>query len=139
MGSDPSLRSALRLFQFCEKELEEIAADVLPGSASLDEPLGTFSATVLIRLLHSKVLEDLWRERSAIAYRNATGYLRQEHVTADGHVGVVDIGWLGKASGSLVEIVEADAPGKQVTCYFTGGLVGAGSDSAPTPSRALHG
>ncbi len=63
-----------------------------------------------------------------------TGYLRQEGLLADATAGVVDIGWLGKASGALATVAEAEGAG--IRCYFAGGLVGAGSVSAPSGSRA---
>ena len=51
-----------------------------------------------------------------------------------GGVGLVDIGWHGAASASLVSI--AAAQGTQVRCYFAGGLCGRESLAAPLDSRA---
>ena len=51
-----------------------------------------------------------------------------------GEVGLVDIGWHGAASASLVGI--AAAQGTRVRCYFAGGLCGRESLAAPQDSRA---
>ena len=133
-GPHRSVRTMLSAFQLTDDELKSVAEDVRSVSQSLDEQLGEASGEVLMRLSRSSVLHALWNEHATAAYRNTARYIRQEKLLSDGSVGVVDIGWLGKASGALVEIAEAE--GASVTCYFAGGLVGDGSDSAPSGSRA---
>ena len=129
-----SLRSMLRSFQLSEDELQHVAGAVLPTGRSQDEQLGDSADEVVARLLRSSLVRSLWSEHATVAYRNTTAYLRQEGLLSDGSGGVVDIGWLGKASGALVTIAEAE--GADVRCYFAGGLGGTGSISAPSDSRA---
>jgi hypothetical protein len=129
-----SLRSMLRSFQLSEDELQSVADSILPTGPSLDEQLGKSSGAVIGQLLQSSILRSLWVEHATIAYRNTTHYLRQEGMLADEPVGLVDIGWLGKAAGALATVAEAE--GTSIRCYFAGGLVGADSTSAPPGSRA---
>jgi hypothetical protein len=125
----------LRPFQLSESQLQRLADVALPAGRSLDEQLRESSDEVTARLVQSSLLRSFWYERAEIAYRNTTNYLRQEGLLAGASVGIVDVGWLGKASGALAGIVEAE--GTTVRCYFTGGLVGAESISAPSGSRAF--
>jgi hypothetical protein len=62
-------------------------------------------------------------------------YLGQEGMFSGKRPGLVDIGWHGAASASLVRI--AAAQGANVLCYFAGGLCGRGSAIAPQDSRAF--
>ena len=136
LGTDTgqSLRSLLRSFQLSEDELQSLANAVLPEDHSPDEQLGESSDAVIGQLLQSSLLRSLWSEHATVAYQNTIHYLRQEGLLADTSVGVLDIGWLGKASGALATVAEAE--GASIRCYFAGGLVGAESVSAPSGSRA---
>ena len=73
--------------------------------------------------------------QATAAYEATVGYLRQERMFGGGRVGLVDIGWLGHASASLVAVAAAQET--QVRCYFAGGLCGRGSERAPRDSRAF--
>ena len=132
--SGQSLRTMLRLFQLSDEESRAIADAVLPPGASIDDQLDECSSQVAERLAQLPLLRSLWTERSAAAHRNTLLYLRQEGLLTKESVGLVDIGWLGRASGALAAIAEGE--GSSVRCYFAGGLAGAGSTAAPTDSRA---
>ncbi len=132
--SGQSLRTMLRLFQLSEEESGAVADAVLPSGLSLDDPIDDSSGQITERLTQLPLLRSLWTERSALAHRNTVLYLEQEGLLTDESVGLVDIGWLGRASGALAAIAEAE--GSTLRCYFAGGLAGAGSASAPADSRA---
>jgi hypothetical protein len=102
---------------------------------SVDAPLGDRLAAVIEALAGSSAVQSLVRARAEAAHQATVSYLRQEQMFSGGRVGLVDIGWHGAASASLVTI--AAAQGTSVRCYFAGGLCGRGSVVAPEDSRAF--
>ena len=85
-------------------------------------------------LAGSEGLRSLARSRASAAHDATVAYLRQEKMFDGGQVGLVDIGWHGAASASLVRIAATQET--QVRCYFAGGLCGRESLAAPEDSRA---
>ena len=117
-------------------ELDD-AAVAAPGAVAgvpADRPLGEQLTAVIDALAGSPGLRSLAQSRAKAAHDATVAYLRQERMFDGGEVGLVDIGWHGAASASLVSI--AAAQGTHVRCYFAGGLCGRESLAAPQDSRA---
>jgi FMN phosphatase YigB (HAD superfamily) len=117
-------------------EIDDAAAaapDVVAGVPA-DAPLGERLTAVIDALAGAPGLRSLARSRAKAAHDATLAYLRQEGVLGGGQAGLVDIGWHGAASASLVRI--AAAQGADVRCYFAGGLCGRESLVAPEDSRA---
>jgi FMN phosphatase YigB (HAD superfamily) len=115
----------------------EVVASVAPEAVSgipAHTPLGEQLIPVIDALVGSPRLRTLALSRARAAHSATVAYLRQEKVFDGGRVGLVDIGWHGAASASLVSI--AAAQGTHVLCYFAGGLCGPKSTGAPPDSRA---
>jgi hypothetical protein len=128
-----SLKETLRgLLGDLDIAAEEVAAitDVSP-----DARLGDQMTAVIDTLVNSPEFQSLALERAKKAYEATMGYLFQEKMFSGGRVGLVDIGWQGAASASLVAM--AAQQGTDVLCYFAGGLCGAGARVAPEDSRAF--
>jgi hypothetical protein len=90
---------------------------------------------VINTLADSLSFQALALARAKLEYEETVAYLRQEKIFSGVRPGLVDIGWHGAASASLVTI--AAAQGTNVVCYFAGGLCGQKSVSAPEESRAF--
>jgi hypothetical protein len=129
-----TLRELLKRLDLSDEEMNAALADALPGAA-LDAPLGDRQAELVDALAASALVQSMARSRAAAAYESMVGYLRQEKMLSGRRVALVDIGWLGQSSASLVAV--AADQGTQVTCYFVGGLCGRGSEHAPRDSRAF--
>lgn len=127
-----SLKETLRgLLGDLDIAAEEVASIT---DAAPDVRLGDTMAEVVDTLVNSPQFQSLALERAKRAYEATTGYLTQEKMFNGGRVGLVDIGWQGAASASLVAI--ASKQGTDVSCYFAGGLCGVGAKAAPRDSRA---
>jgi FMN phosphatase YigB (HAD superfamily) len=100
----------------------------------VDAPLGEQLTAVIDALARSPGFLSLARSRAKAAHDATVAYLRQEGMFGGGQVGLVDIGWHGAASASLVRIAAAQET--DVRCYFAGGLCGQESLAAPEDSRA---
>jgi FMN phosphatase YigB (HAD superfamily) len=98
-------------------------------------PLGDRLAEVIDVLASSPTLQSLALARAKMAYEATVAYLHQEGMFSGAPAGLVDIGWHGAASASLVAI--AATQGAHVLCYFAGGLCGQRSAVAPQDSRAF--
>jgi FMN phosphatase YigB (HAD superfamily) len=110
-----------------------VAPDVV-GAVVADAPLGEQLTAVIDALVGSGGLRSLARSRAKAAHDATVAYLRQEGMFDGRHVGLIDIGWHGAASASLVRIAAAQET--DVRCYFAGGLCGRESLAAPQDSRA---
>jgi FMN phosphatase YigB (HAD superfamily) len=116
-------------------EQQAIQAEVAPD-LSLDAPLGERRDQLVNALVSSEDFRALVHTRAVAALERTTGYLRQEQMIGGAHrSALVDVGWLGHATRSLVAI--AADQGAEVLPYFTGGLAGHGSEFAPENSRAF--
>lgn len=126
------------LLSHLDLSVDESAAVMGPELASLpaDAPLRDRLTEVIDLLAGSPAFRSLALSRAETAYDATVAYLRQEGMFGGGRrAGLVDIGWHGAASASLVAI--AAAQGAEVLCYFAGGLCGQGSAVAPRDSRAF--
>jgi FMN phosphatase YigB (HAD superfamily) len=128
-----TLRNLLAQLDIEVDDAAAAAPDAITG-VSPDAPLGEQLAAVIDALAGSEGLRSLARSRASDAYDATVAYLRQEKMFDGGQVGLVDIGWHGAASASLVRIAAAQET--QVRCYFAGGLCGRESLAAPEDSRA---
>ena len=117
---------------------EELAA-VAPAAATTDvlpdTRLDGRLTAIIDALVSSPEFQSLALERAKKARETTTAYLAQEKMFSGGRVGLVDIGWHGAASASLVTI--ASEQGTDVSCYFAGGLCGPEAQAAPKDSRAF--
>ena len=129
-----TLRDLLAQLDLEAEEARRGLADSVPG-ISLDAPLGDRRSEVIDALVSSALIQSLAKSRATAAYEATVAYLRQEEMFSHNKVGLVDIGWLGHASASLIAV--AADQGAQVQCYFAGGLCGRGSQRAPKESRAF--
>ena len=125
------------LLSHLDLSVDETAA-VMPrelANLPVDAPLGDRLTETIDVLASSSALQSLALSRAELAHDATVGYLRQEGMFSGGRAGLVDIGWHGAASASLVAI--AAAQGAKVLCYFAGGLCGQESAVAPEDSRAF--
>ncbi len=128
-----SLKETLRgLLGDLDIAAEEVAAIT---DADPDALLGDQLTAVIDALVSSPGFQSLALERAKRAYEATMGYLTQEKMFDGSRVGLVDIGWAGAASASLVAM--AAQQGTDVLCYFAGGLCGSGARVAPEDSRAF--
>lgn len=149
MVADPEFPAALRrlfvqsrkvtlrnLLAQLDVEIDDAAAAAPDAVAGIpvDAPLGEQLTAVIDALVGSPGLRSLARSRAKAAHDGTVAYLRQEGMFDGSQVGLVDIGWHGAASASLVSIAAAEET--QVRCYFAGGLCGRESLAAPEDSRA---
>ena len=102
---------------------------------SLDAPLGGRLTAVVDGLAGAPEFQALALSRAKQAHEATVGYLSQQGMLGGGRAGLVDIGWHGAASASLVAL--AAAQGTEVRCYFAGGLCGHESSAAPPDSSAF--
>ena len=131
-------RDTLRgLLSPVDLDADEVALAVAQEAvnASPDAPLGDRVTTVIDALVDSELFQVLALSQARAAHEATVAYLNQEGMFSAGRPGLVDIGWNGAASASLVKI--AAAQGKNVVCYFAGGLCGRESIAAPSDSRAF--
>jgi FMN phosphatase YigB (HAD superfamily) len=112
--------------QIVAQELVDVSADTL---------LGERLTGVIDTLAASSSFQSLALSRARTEHEATVAYLRQEKMFSSSRPGLIDIGWHGAASSSLVKI--AAAQGTSVLCYFAGGLCGQESAAAPEDSRAF--
>ena len=105
------------------------------ADVSADAPLGDRLTKVADTLAASPLFQSLALSRAKAEYEATVAYLRQEKMFSGGRPGLVDVGWHGAASSSLVTIAAAQRT--NVLCYFAGGLCGQESADAPESSRAF--
>lgn len=129
-----TVRGLLGQVDLSAAEVAEVAGDALAG-VPLDTPLGEQLGTVIGALANSPEFQSLALARAKDAHEATIAYLAQEKMFGGSQVGLVDIGWHGAASASLVAV--AAAQGTDVRCYFAGGLCGFESRVAPEGSRAF--
>jgi len=129
-----TLRDLLSHLNLSADETAAVMAREL-ASLPVDAPLGDRLTETIDALARSSAFQSLALSRAKMAYEETVAYLRQERMFSGGRTGLVDIGWHGAASASLVAI--AAAQGAEVLCYFAGGLCGQGSAVAPKDSRAF--
>ena len=127
-----SLRNLVAQLDMSLEDAAQVAGAVVDGVPA-DTPLGDRLDGVIDVLAGSPGFQSLALSRARLAYESTTSYLGQEGMFSSGLVGLVDIGWHGAASASLVTI--AEAKGTKVLCYFAGGLLGKDSLLAPQDSR----
>jgi hypothetical protein len=128
-----TLRGLLEQVDISQQEAAEVAPDAVTD-VSFDTPLGNRLPAVIDALVSSPELQSLAVARAKEAHEATMAYLAQEKMFSGRQVGLVDIGWHGAASASLVAM--AAAQGADVRCYFAGGLCGRESQVAPEDSRA---
>jgi hypothetical protein len=116
------------------EEAAPVVAQELAG-VSADAPLGDRLTGAIDALAASSWFQSLALSRAEAERESTVAYLRQEKMFSSSRPGLVDIGWHGAASASLVMI--AAAQGTNVLCYFAGGLCGRESVTAPEHSRAF--
>lgn len=117
--------------------LEDLAAEA-PAAATdtePDTPLGDQLTGIIDALVSSADFQSLAFDRAKQARETTVAYLAQEKMLSGSRVGLVDLGWHGAASASLVAI--AAEQGTDVECYFAGGLCGPQAQAAPKDSRAF--
>ncbi len=129
-----TLRDLLSHLDLSVDEAAPVVAQEL-ATLPVDAPLGDRLAKTIDALSSSPALQSLALSRAKTAYDATVAYLRQEGMFGGGRAGLVDIGWHGAASASLVAI--AATQGTKVLCYFAGGLCGQESAIAPQDSRAF--
>ena len=128
-----TLRGLLAMLDITAEELAAVApaaTDVLPDTR-LDDRV----TAIIDALVRSFEFQSLALERAKKARETTTAYLAQEKMFSGSRVGLVDIGWHGAASASLVTI--ASERGTDVSCYFAGGLCGPEAQAAPKDSQAF--
>lgn len=129
-----TLRDLLSHLGLSPDEALPVMARELPD-VSADAPLGDRLTQVADTLAASPSFQSLALARATAEHEATAAYLRQEKMFSGGRPGLVDIGWHGAASSSLVTI--AATQGTNVLCYFAGGLCGQESAAAPKDSRAF--
>jgi FMN phosphatase YigB (HAD superfamily) len=132
-SSKTTLRGLLSYLDLRLEEAEAVTAGIAAGS-SADAPLGDQLSEVIDALVSSAEFQSLALSRAKEAYEATVGYLQQEEMFGGRRVGLVDIGWHGHASASLVAIAASQST--EVLCYFAGGLCGHSSKLAPKDGRA---
>lgn len=129
-----TLRGLLATLDITAEELAAVAPaatpDVLP-----DTRLDDHVTVIIDALVSSPEFQSLALERAKKAHEVTAAYLAQEEMFSGGRVGLVDLGWHGAASASLVTIAEDQ--GTDVLCYFAGGLCGPKAQAAPDDSQAF--
>lgn len=131
-GKD-TLGQLLDQLNLSDEESAAVRAEVLPDLLP-DAALKGRRPRVIDALVASPLLLSLASRHAASAFQETVGYLRQEGMFSRGRIGLVDIGWLGKAAASIVAV--ARDQGTEVRFYFAGGLCGRDSKDAPSNSRA---
>lgn len=77
-------------------------------------------AEAAARLRSSGVYCDTVMENSRKQYGPAMAYLRQEGLTGEGHIGIVDSGWTGSMQRSLGMLLRSDGWNGQITGFYFG-------------------
>jgi FMN phosphatase YigB (HAD superfamily) len=127
-----TLRNLLAQLDMTLDDAARVAGAVCEGMPA-DAPLGARLGGVIDALAGSPDFRSLALSRAQRAHQSTISYLAQEGMFSSGLSGLVDIGWHGAASASLVTMAENQ--GAKVVCYFAGGLCGKDSLIAPQDSR----
>lgn len=131
-----SLQSILRILELDADELRAVAKEVLGPRGDPAATLRALAAgDVKRRLRESPVLEGMWARRAGAAREMALGYLAQEGLLGARRPGILDIGWVGRATGALASL--ASSQGVFVRPYFAGGLSGPDAGTWTPDSRTF--
>jgi len=128
-----TFRTLLSYLDFSFDDMMTVAAEVA-ADVSFDVPLVHQLNEVIDNLVCSPAFLTIALSHAKTSHEKTIGYLTQEKMFSSGRVGLVDIGWHGHASASLVAM--AAARDTRVISYFAGGLCGLDSQLAPGDSRA---
>lgn len=100
-----SARDVLALVGLSPEDAVGLAAASSVISDRADGPLGTDGWGQLQALIAGPLAGEIDR-RARERRRLLVGYLDQEEVTAPGRVGLVDVGWTGRAARSLEDVLD---------------------------------
>jgi FMN phosphatase YigB (HAD superfamily) len=129
-----SARDVLALVSLSPDDAFALAAASSVAAGRADEPLGADGWDQLQALIAGPLADEIGR-RAGDRRRLLVRYLDQEGVTAPGRVGVVDVGWTGRAARALEDVL-VDAGRPLPSAHLFLGLI----DGAATVMGAdLHG
>lgn len=122
-GAQMSVHGLLRLVDLTPADAYAITLDPLFAAERADLPLGETGWTQARQLLAAGPLAGEAGRRARARSDLLLRYLDQEGVTAPGRVGLVDVGWTGRATRSLEDVLRsADRP--LPTAHLSLGLLG---------------
>ena len=104
-GEELTLEAVLALGDLTREQAYSLTGDALfaPGPAGV--PLGSAAWADVRSLLTASPLREQVAERARHRGELLVRYLAQEQVTAPGRVGLVDVGWTGRAARALEDVL----------------------------------
>jgi len=122
-GEALSAREVLALSDISPADAHARTGLDLVGPGRADTPLGADGWAELQRVLAAAPLRTEVRDRARRRRDLLVRYLDQEGVTAPGRVGLVDVGWTGRAARAFEDVL-ADAGRPLPSAYLFLGLLG---------------
>lgn len=133
LHGDPSSppRTVLHRVGMTPEDALALVDHPLLRSPRADEPLDAAGLADLQQLLQGEPLLPEVRRRAGEAAALVVDYLRQEGLGDDPSVGLVDVGWLGRTSRGLLDVMDGAGLAAPEAFFFIGVRAGSSRWSSP--------